>query len=268
MAFDFKKLGGNTLAGVSLHLLLAVATFILLAIFYFYVYLPGATNHGETITVPNIEGKSLDELQAVLENRSLRFEVSDSSYSEKYEPLTVIKQYPHAGAKVKEGRKIFVSINRANPPTVPVPDLIDGSVVNADAVLKSNQLKRGKIELVPGHFNTVKEMKYQGRVIPPQTRVPKGSVIDLVVMTGNAKAYPAPDLVGMEYEDAKFMILGMSLNLTDPTLVGDTLQRKPVVLKQKPAPGENMMAGDLVELWIGAPGTDMPDEDNDEEEND
>ena len=261
MAFDFKKIRNNTLAGVLLHLILAAATFILLAIFYFYVYLPKSTNHGETITVPNIEGKSIAELERELGNRALRYEVSDSSYSEKYEPLTVIKQYPHAGAKVKEGRKIFVSINRSSPPTVPVPNLIDGSVVNAEAVLRSNQLKRGKIELVPGPFNIVKEMKFRGSVITPSTRVPKGSTIDLVVMTGNTNQYPAPDLVGMEYEDAKFLILGMSLNLSDPVLVGDTLQRKPVVLKQNRGPGENMKAGDAVEVWIGAPGTEVPDED-------
>lgn len=261
MAFDIKKIRNNTLAGVLLHLVLAIATFVLLAVFYFYVYLPSSTNHGETITVPNIEGKSLTDLERELGNRSLRFEVSDSSYSEKHEPLAVIKQYPHAGAKVKEGRKIFVSINRSSPPTVPVPNLIDGSVVNAEAVLKSNQLKRGKIEMVPGPFNIVKEMKYRGAVISPSTRVPKGSTIDLVVMTGNADQYPAPDLLGMEYEDAKFLILGMSLNLAEPTLVGDTLQRKPVVLKQNPSPGENMKAGDAVEVWIGAPGTAVSEDD-------
>jgi beta-lactam-binding protein with PASTA domain len=260
MGFDFKKLKSNTLAGMLLHALLAVSTFILLAIFYFYVYLPNSTNHGETITVPNIEGKTIAELERDLSNRSLRFEISDSTYSEKHDPLTVIKQYPHAGAKVKEGRKIFISINRSNPPTVPVPNVIDGSVVNAEAVLRSNQLKRGKIIRVPGQFfNVVKEMRFNGAVIEPLKRVPKGSVIDLVVTDGGVDP-TLPDLTGMEFEDAKFIIFGLNLTLGDPILVGDTLQKKPVILKQNPEPGENMKAGDPVDLWIGAPGTEIPDE--------
>jgi hypothetical protein len=53
------------------------------------------------------------------------------------------------------------------------------------------------------------------------------------------------------------LILGLGLSL-DPILVGDTLQKKPVVLKQNPGPGENMTPGDVVELWIGAQGTPPP----------
>jgi eukaryotic-like serine/threonine-protein kinase len=264
MAFQFKKIRNNTLAGVLLHLLLAGTAFVLVAVFYFYVYLPSSTNHGETITVPNVEGMTIEEVQETLEKRQLRFEVSDSTYSEKFGPQTAIKQYPHAGAKVKEGRKIFISINRSSPPTVPVPNLIDGSVVNAEAVLRSNQLKRGKIELVPGPFNVVKEMKYKGRIIQAATRVPKGSVIDLVVMEGNNDPYPTPDLLNLPFDEAKVLIFGSNLTM-NVNLVGDTLQNKPVVLKQKPAAGENITAGDAVEIWIGPAGSSVPDEETDEQ---
>jgi eukaryotic-like serine/threonine-protein kinase len=264
MAFQFKKIRNNTLAGILLHLLLAGTVFILLAIFYFYIYLPRFTNHGETITVPNIEGQSLEEMEETLAKRSLRYEVNDSTYSDKHEPLTVIKQYPHAGSKVKEGRKIFISINRTTPPSVPVPNLIDGSVVNAEAVLRSNQLKRGKIELIPGPFNIVKEMKYKGAIIEPLKRVPKGSVIDLVVMDGNNGIMTTPKMVGYSYDEARFTILGSNLTEGNIILIGDTLQQKPVVIKQNPPPGENIKVGDPVDLWIGAPGTEINDDDSDD----
>jgi eukaryotic-like serine/threonine-protein kinase len=250
MKFQFSKIKNNTLAGVLVHLGLAVGLFLLLAIFYFYAYLPSSTNHGETITVPDIEGQTLEQIEAVLEKKSLRYEISDSTYSEDYPPLTVIKQYPHPGAKVKEGRKIFVSVNRVNPPSVPVPNLIDGSVVNADAVLRSNQLKRGKIELIAGEFNVVAEMKFKGQKIEPHTRVPKGSVIDLVVMDGGG-GEKMPNLSNYTFEDAEFVILGFSAVVGKITLSGDTLGNKPVVIKQIPAPHENIHPGDSVHLWIG-----------------
>jgi len=260
MKFEFKKIKNNTLAGVILHAILASVALLLLAIFYFYVYLPGSTNHGETITVPDVEGKSISELETELEKRMLRFEISDSSYSEKHPPQTVLKQYPHAGAKVKEGRKIYLTVNNNQPPSVPVPDLIDGSVVNADAVLRSVQLKRGNIKLVSGPFNVVKEMYHKGeRIMPLKTRVPKGSVIDLVVMDGGSNEEPTPNVMGYSFEDAKFTILGSNLTVGNITLVGDTTNG--VVIKQMPDEGENIKVGDAVDIWIGQPETTLDDND-------
>lgn len=258
-----KKYNNSTLGGILIHLLLAGGTLFILALLYFYWYLPTITNKGESITVPNIEGMTTDKLEEVLGERNLRWEVDDSSYSEKYPPLTVLKQFPHAGAKVKENRKIYISINRVNPPTVPLPNLVDRSVTNAEAVLKSNELKRGQIELVSGPFlNVVQGMKFDGRPIEEGTKVPKGSTIDLVVMDGGVKSFQAPNVVGYTFEDAKIPIFGTNLNLGTIHLVGDTTGVEPVVLKQKPEAYETIKVGDIVELWIGKQGTEVPEEDD------
>ncbi len=261
MKLNFFSIKTKTLGGLLTHLLVMVILIIVLSLLYFFAYLPRKTNHLQSITVPNIEGLLISQLENELGKRTLRFEVNDSSYNANYPPLTVLRQYPHAGSKVKEGRKIFVSINRLKPPTVPIPDLIDGSVVNADAVLRSNELKRGNIELVAGPFNIVKEMKFQGQVIQPGERIPKGSTIDLVVMDGgNKEVEGGVDVLDLSLEDAKVIIFGSNLNLGKVTPVGDAGDpEKMIVLKQKPAPKENMRVGDIVDLWIGLPGTLVPD---------
>lgn len=264
MKFDIRKFKTDTLGGLLLNFVLACIVLMVLAIVYFFAYLPNTTNHGQTITVPSIEGMKIDALKDFLVKKNLRFEVNDSAYSSEFAPLTVLRQYPQAGSKVKEGRKIFISVNRLTPPTVPVPALVDGSVVNADAVLRSNELKRGNIELVPGPFNIVKEMKYKGNKLEAGDPVPKGAVIDLVVMDGGSGAdFKADSFLDSSLEDAKFVIFGQNLNLGEVHLVGDTTGGA-VVLKQKPAPNENIKVGDAVELWIGKPGTDIPDEDDPE----
>lgn len=263
MKFSILKFKLNTLGGVLLHLFLAACLLTVLSILYFYAYLPNATNHGQTITVPNLEGMQLNQLEDFLIKRNLRYEINDSSYSAEYPPLTVLKQYPQAGSKVKEGRNIFISINRLEPPTVPVPNLVDGSVVNAEAVLKSNELKRGRIELVPGPFNVVKEMKYKGHVISAAERVPKGAVIDLVVMDGGSNDFEAPDYSGLSLEEAKVVIFGSNLNLGNVFIEGDTTGGG-VVVRQKPAAHENIKVGDVVDLWIGKSDSSESD---DEEEN-
>jgi eukaryotic-like serine/threonine-protein kinase len=270
MKFNLKKYNRNTLGGVLIHFFLAIFILILLCIFYFYAYLPNTTNHGITITVPDVEGQSIEKAGKFLDDHELRYEVSDSLYSSEYPPLTVLKQIPAAGAKVKQNRKIYLSINRIKPPTVPMPNLVDGSLVNAEAVLKGSELKRGRIQLVSGPFlNVVKEMKYDGVNIAPGTRIPKGSVIDLVVMDGDRRSWPTPNVVGQELEDAKFLLFGYNLNI-EIEVQGDTIGVTPIVLKQKPEPSENISVGEIVKLWVGKPGTSMdetPDAGGNEDDN-
>lgn len=263
MKFNFRNLGlslkTNTIGGLLVHMLLAGTILILLCVFYFYVYLPHITNHGESITVPSVEGLPMSKVESFLASHDLRFEVNDSSYSADYPPLTVLKQYPAAGAKVKENRKIFVSVNRKNPPTVKMPDLIDGSLTNAEAVLRGSELKRGKIHLVRGPFlNVVKEMQIDGNKVVPGVLIPKGTIVDLVVMDGGSNKLPTPNVLGFSYEDAKFNIIGSNLNVGNINLVGDTTDG--VILKQEPTPGEVVMVGDVIDIWIGKEGTEVPEE--------
>ena len=143
-----------------------------------------------------------------------------------------------------------------------MPDLIDGSLTNAEAVLRGSELKRGKIRLVSGPFlNVVKEMQIDGNKVVPGVLVPKGTMVDLVVMDGGSNKLPTPNVLGFNYEDAKVNILGSNLNLGDVTLVGDTTDLRPVILKQKPTPGEVIMVGDVVDVWIGEEGREVPEED-------
>ncbi|HEY0653801.1 MAG TPA: PASTA domain-containing protein [Chryseosolibacter sp.] len=262
MKFNLKKYKSNTLGGLLLHILVASGLLLLIAVTYFYAYLPNVTNHGETITVPNIEGLDSKKAEEFLTRHDLRFEVNDSSYSSQYPPLTVLKQFPSAGAKVKENRKIYVSVNRINPPTVPMPDLINGSLINAEAVLKGSELKRGKIQLVRGPWlNLVQEMRIKGSKVEPNVRVPKGTVVDLVVMDGGGMNFPTPNVLNYSYDEADVSIKGVHLSVGNVTIVGgDTTGMNPVVLKQKPSPGENIRVGDVVDLWIGAPDAEVPDD--------
>ena len=267
MSFNLKKYT-STLGGLLVSILATIGTVFLFMILYFYVYLPAITNHGETITVPDIEGMKLEQLEEFLLTRNLRYEVNDSSYTEKYPPLSVLKQYPLAGSQVKENRVIYISLNRITPPTVPMPNLVDGSLINAEVQLKSNELKRGRIHLIRGPFmHVVKEMKYRGDKIEPGTRITKGSVIDLVVYDGGSDSLPCPYVTDFSLEDAKVAIFGSNLNI-DIEIVGDTIGTEEVViLKQKPEANENIRVGDIVKVWVGKKGTTLPDDDGIDEQN-
>jgi beta-lactam-binding protein with PASTA domain len=258
-----KYFQGDSVKDLFKHIGITLGLFAFLCIVYFYIYLPNYTHHGDVVEVPNLKGVSGGELDHILEQQKLRFEVYDSSYSDSLPPLSVVRQFPEAGAKVKENRIIFVSLNRVAPPTLLMPDLTDGSLVNAKTVLKSNGLKLGKTWYEPSPFkNLVKDFRYNGKTIAPGTRIPKGAVIDLIVGDGRGQAdFMVGNLVGDSYETALQKLIGWNLHLGRVEIAkgADTTGTVPYVFKQEPEVGDSVRSGDPVHLWI-APKGYKPDE--------
>jgi beta-lactam-binding protein with PASTA domain len=261
----------SSLGGLLLSLGITFGTIMVLAIIYFYIYLPSITNHGESITVPDLKGMGVEELEVFLKDHELRYAINDSAYSSEFPPLVVLRQFPQPGTQVKLNRVIYVSLNRVAPPTLPLPDLVDRSLVNADVVLKSVELKRGRILYVPSPFrNLVKEVRYEGKEIKVGTRITKGAVIDLVVGDGNGPAdFTIGNLIGDSYETAKFKLMGWNLHLGNVQIPidVDTTGVEPFVYKQSPEKGDSVRVGDPVDLWIGPKGYTEPEAETEGEEN-
>ena len=184
--------------------------------FIFYLYFPIITNHGDTITVPNLMGMKLEDLDEFLSDRDLRYEVlDDSSYSSEYPPFTVLQQNPSENEKVKENRKIYLTLNSSVPPKIKMPKIINGSVKNAQLILKSYDLKLGDISYVPDMArNAVLKIYINGDSINENDLILKGSIIDLEVGNGlGNQVFDAPDLINLDLEEAKFTIIGSGLRL-------------------------------------------------------
>ncbi len=184
--------------------------------FVFYIYFPIKTNHGDTITVPNLVGMSLEQIDDFLSDRDLRFEIlEDSSYNSKYPPFTILQQNPSVNEKVKENRKIYLTLNSSIPPKIRMPKIINGSVKNAQLILNSYDLKLGDIKYVPDMArNAVLKIYLKGDSISENDLIDKGSVIDLEVGNGlGNQIFDAPDLVNLDLEEARFTIIGSGLRL-------------------------------------------------------
>lgn len=237
---------------ILINLAIVLAVTVALVLSFFYIYLPATTNHGETITVPDLNGMTYDQLEQFLTSRNLRYEVTDSSFSGDYPPLAVLRQEPRAGSKVKENRKIYVWLNAENPPKVKMPRLIDGSVKNAQIVLESYQLLLGDIQYVPDLAqNAVLEQWYDGKKIEEGTYVPKGSKIDLVVGDGlGNQVLPVPNVLGMEKDEAEILIVGSGLKVGTVIYQTTTETLPGTIIKQTPPGGGNIRIGETVDIWV------------------
>jgi Uncharacterized protein conserved in bacteria len=268
---DFKRIfKSDSVGGLVANLGITFGIIMIIAILYFFIYLPSATNHGESVTVPDLTGMNVAELERFLADHDLRYTVNDSSYSDELPPLAVLRQFPKEGSQVKLNRVIYVTLNRVTPPTLPVPDLVDRSLINAEVVLKSNELKRGRIIYEASQFqNLVLEMKMNGVTVLAGTRIPKGSTIDLVVGDGNGPAdFAIGSLIGDSYERALFKLRGWNLHLGNVQIPEgvDTTGVESIVFKQFPISGDSVRVGDPVDIWIAPKGYKEPDPDDQDQQ--
>ncbi|MEO9967248.1 MAG: PASTA domain-containing protein [Reichenbachiella sp.] len=254
-----------------IHIGLAGLASIGILLFVFYIYLPLSTNHGESMTVPNLEGILLEELDEFLEERDLRYEVEpDSGYSPKYPPYAVLKQFPLANAKVKEGRKIYITLNSAKPPVVKMPKLVQISLKDAQLQLRSLGLLLGDVRYKPDFaLNSILGQYYKGEKIQPGSEIPKGARIDFEVGDGLGKqTFQMMNLSDMQLDEAVFVMRGYGLKLgdvfyekegkiirekedADGEIVIESLDAKPGrVFRHSPSAKKIAKIGQEIDLWI------------------
>ncbi|MDO5608049.1 MAG: PASTA domain-containing protein [Capnocytophaga sp.] len=175
--------------GVQLWLRQFLWAFLVIIVLVFMVlqFLKIYTNHGEYVVVPDLTKKTLSEVNDILKEADLRYEVLDSTtYNPKYPKYSVISQNPEAADHVKVNRKIYLTINPSGYRKVTVPKVIQITRRSAEAVLKSVGLEIGKITYVDNiGKDMVLEIKYKGQKVNPGDMLVKTSKVDLVC--GNGK---------------------------------------------------------------------------------
>ena len=153
------------------------------------------TRHGEAVVVPDVKGMTVAEAGTVFGNRGLACVVSDSTYV-KDKPAGCILDYnPAAGQKVKEGRIIYLTINAINIPLQAVPDVADNSSLRqAEARILASGFKLNDIEYMAGEKDWVYGVKYQGRMLAIDEKVPMGATLTLMVGNGDREVLESDSL--------------------------------------------------------------------------
>ncbi|MCS6968865.1 MAG: PASTA domain-containing protein [Cytophagales bacterium] len=253
------KLRENTPLALALNIGLSFLIGMMVLLGFFYIYLPIATHHGESITVPDLEGMTLQQAADFLKERELRYIVTDSSYNPKLPPLTIIAQDPPKNSKVKVNRRIHLVINATQPPMEQLPNIIDNSLKQADQILESYGFKIGEVRYVPDiAANAVLRVFYNGKLITKEQiergfLLPKGSKIDLEVGDGLGNTtFDLPNLVGKPFAEVQFLLRGMGLDIGNVIYEAANGRELGIVIRQKPAyePGKKVKTGEIIDLWV------------------
>ncbi len=165
----------------------AVALIIIAVSTYLFMHwLTFTTDHGHEITVPNLAKLTEEQVEDKLDELDLDYVLLDSvDFNSDYPKYSVVEQDPLPGAKVKEGRKVYIKINASGFSSVRIPDLIEKTYREALATLKALGLEEGTITYIPNlGKDMVLEMRFKGRNVKAGDRVLKASKIDLVLGDG------------------------------------------------------------------------------------
>lgn len=194
-----------------------------------------------TVDVPNVVGKQVSVAKNILEDKHLR--VSTSEVTNTDVPAgQVISQSPGAGEKVKEQRTIHLVVSKGVG-DITVPDLSGMNVEQARQRLKDlglvvGKITQGSVEGKPD--NTIVAQSPSG-----DSKVSKGTTVDLVVNKPQTKKVKMPDVVGMTLKDARQVLGSNNIGVNQ---ISGSVDEKAIVTEQSVKAGEEVNEGSSLNL--------------------
>jgi eukaryotic-like serine/threonine-protein kinase len=165
---------------------IAAVVITLLMIWAAMLFLRMYTKHGDYLIVPDLKGQHIDQVFSNTAYKDFDFVVIDSVFSTNSPRGTILHQDPYPDSKVKQGRKIYLTIVSSIPEKTSMPDLKFLTLRQAISVLESNGLKVGRLQYIQTFDEDAVQQQFFGnQVITPGTRIDKGSVINLTVGMGS-----------------------------------------------------------------------------------
>lgn len=167
------------------------------------VIMPHYTMYNQSLTVPDVTRVSIEEAEEILESHGLRYELHGKRSNDAFPPNFVIDQTPSASFQVKPNRKVYLTINTTENPTVTVPNVVNLSLRNAEIQLQNQGLSIGKI--------TMESSRYKNSVlkqsVTPDRDVEHGTVVDLVIGDGlGNRMVEMPDITGLRLSEAQLKL--------------------------------------------------------------
>ena len=215
------------------------------------------TRHGTHRTVPDFTGIRIGDVERMADGERLEIIINDSLFVPAYEGGIVLDQLPKAGAEVKAGRKVYVTINSVRQKMVQVPYVAGRSLRQAKNMLEVAGL--GIERLVYEEdiaTNYVLAELVDGREMTPDSKVEieMGSGVVLKVgVEAEKNSVIVPKAIGQGLEAAKSRLWEQGLNVGKINFdegINLMNQKDARVYRQSLHHNSGASLGDVVDLWL------------------
>ncbi|HVI41011.1 MAG TPA: Stk1 family PASTA domain-containing Ser/Thr kinase [Anaerovoracaceae bacterium] len=153
------------------------------------------------VTVPALEGMTVEEATGELTKLNLKIEVGDEISSSEYDEGQIVSQDPNAEMSVKEGFTVTVNVSKGKARQGTIPNVVNKTYNDAKFVMESYGYELGDIAQENSDMPkdvVIRQTPDAGTTADPGTKV------SIVVSLGNAvEQVPMPNVMGLDIDTAK-----------------------------------------------------------------
>jgi beta-lactam-binding protein with PASTA domain len=222
------------------------------------VIMPSYTRHDVSTQVPNVENLPYEEAKERLQDRDLQVERQVGRYNPNVDTGLVVDQTPLPSSKVKPGRRVYLTVNAGEIPTVQIPDLNGMSVREAKNRISSLGLQVGRVQEDPIPSPYAQTITKQ--TPSPGDSLQEGEAVHLWYSTGLGESQvEVPNVVGERVETAQQRLLERELRhvVVDTSTTTEASSQdggtgsgsELFVLRQGHSPGSSVPAGTEIRLF-------------------
>ena len=246
---------------------LIIACILLIAsLFILNRYLNKITKHGEKVVVPNIINKKISDLDDNLLNKGFRYQIMDSVWERKLPKGIIRDQKPAPGDSVKEGRKIYLTINARSDEMISlsIGRFVNGTSTAREALvyISSIDIEHDSTILVPHDYDNIvlgfKDTK--GRILKDGDKLKAGSKIWLIVGHDGGEKIRTPKVLGLTLKEAVSELKNKLLNVAvmetgDGACIEGIDSSAARITMQRPACGDDIKIGKKVSIFYSCDTT-------------
>jgi len=228
----------------------------------------------ETVTVPDLSGKTETEAQLIIDELELTLEVGDAVYTTDEEIGCVADQDPKPDTEVNKGDKVTIYLSKGVDPEMvdfTVPDLLGKSKSSAEYAIIQAGYTLGNVTYIDSDkpIDTVVDQYPEAGA-----DIEQGETIDLVISNGpKIQESTMPNIVGLTEAKAKKALENAGLVLGKVTKEYSDSYKAGTVMWQQYKKGTKLAPGRAVNIKVSQgpkdktstvnidiPFTDAPDE--------
>ena len=197
---------------------------------------------GDTVPIPSVTGKTVDQARAILQSKKLEIEVTEA-FSATTPKGIVFDQSPFEGILGRTGGTVTVTVSKGQE-IVAIPSVLGLSLEDATTQIQNAKLQVGTItrQNVNKKADTVLEVQPGvGR------KVAAGSKVNLTIASGKVQV---PSVIGKDLDTANAELRAAGFTVVSRT--EPSTQPANTVIRQDPAGGEADQ-GSTVTITIATP---------------
>jgi beta-lactam-binding protein with PASTA domain len=240
-----------------------IALFIFGILLMVMLFLRWYTHHGQSLVMPEYIGEYYQDAAKDARKKSFQIKVVDSVFLVGKEAGIIIDQNPKAESKVKQKRKIYVTVTKETADQIPLGRL--PVLYGKSYERKMKELKQGfeiNTKIVgrkydPGAPEHILEVIYRGETIistdikKDDVLIDKGGTLEMILSKDTGGSLNMPDLTCKSYDEVVFQMQTLNLaigeQLSDGT-VHDT--DAAYIYDQDPAPDSRVYTGDTIKIYL------------------